>query len=173
MVGETTEVTGRADNNEYYYVRNLDVPDGYCWLWANYATTTGNVTALPVFTPPPTPTPTPDFTVTYEYMEGCTGWDPGFKVTNTGGVSFRSSHVRVQDTNTNTIVQANANLFDKRNGCIVANAIPNLKPGENGWVYATSFNYDPAGHKMKATIKLCTQKGLGGMCVTKELDFKP
>jgi hypothetical protein len=57
LVGETAEVLGRRADNQYYVIRN---PDGGvdCWLWAEYATLSGNINAIPVLTPPPTPTPT-------------------------------------------------------------------------------------------------------------------
>jgi hypothetical protein len=173
MVGETTEVIGRVSDNEYYYVRNPDVPGGFCWLWANYASTTGNVTVLPVFTPPPTPTPAPDFTVTYEHLETCVGWDPAFKLTNTGGITFRSVTVTVKDTDTGTTVTTSANFFDKRNGCAIANPINALQPGAVGWAYASSFAYDPSGNDLTAIITVCSQKDLAGTCITKTLEFKP
>lgn len=56
-VGQTAEVLGRNSDSTYFFIRN---PSGgaNCWLWGQYATTAGNIAALPVFTPPPTPTPT-------------------------------------------------------------------------------------------------------------------
>lgn len=173
LVGETTEVTGRTQDNKYYYVRNPDVPGGFCWLWANYATTTGNIAVLPIFTPPPTPTPAPDFTVTYEHLETCVGWDPAFKLTNTGGITFRSVTVTVKDTDTGTTITTSANFFDKRTGCAIANPINVLQPGDAGWAYASSFAYDPSGNDLTAIITLCDQKDLAGVCVTKTLEFKP
>ena len=128
---------------------------------------------LPVFTPPPTPTPAPDFTVTFEYMEGCVGWDPGFKVVNTGGVTFKSGNVKVKDTVTATTVNSSTDVFDKRNGCIVAQAIPTVPPGDSGWIYGNSFLYDPTGNAMEATITLCTQPGLAGSCISKSINFTP
>ena len=57
LVGETAEILGRRADNQYFLIRNPDGgPD--CWLWAEYATVSGNLNALPVLTPPPTPTPT-------------------------------------------------------------------------------------------------------------------
>ena len=53
------ETIGRDLNGNYWYIRNPSSSNGYCWLWGEYATVTGNVGALPVFTPPPTPTPMP------------------------------------------------------------------------------------------------------------------
>ena len=57
LVGQVAEVAGRNLNGNYWYIRNPNDPNGYCWLWGEYATVTGNFAALPVFTPPPTPTP--------------------------------------------------------------------------------------------------------------------
>jgi hypothetical protein len=56
LVGETAEVVGQSLDGQYWIIKNPDQP-GECWLWANYAATTGPVAALPKYTPPPTPTP--------------------------------------------------------------------------------------------------------------------
>ncbi|MEW5828862.1 MAG: hypothetical protein AB1846_08240, partial [Chloroflexota bacterium] len=121
----------------------------------------------------PTPTPAPDFTVTYEHLETCAGWDPAFKLTNTGGITFRSVTVTVKDTDTGTTITTSANFFDKRNGCAIANPINALQPGDVGWAYASSFAYDPSGNDLTAIITICSQKDLAGVCVTKTLEFKP
>ena len=44
------EVVGRNLNGNYWYIRNPNDSNGYCWLWGEYATVTGNFAALPVFT---------------------------------------------------------------------------------------------------------------------------
>jgi uncharacterized protein YgiM (DUF1202 family) len=61
LVGEVAEIAGRNQVANYWYIRNPNQSNGFCWLWGEYATVTGNFAALPVFTPPPTPTPIPDF----------------------------------------------------------------------------------------------------------------
>ena len=67
LVGESTEVLGRLSSNQWVVVKNPDGgPD--CWLWLQYATVTGDLSALPVMTPPPTPTPVPWFNGTWDIM---------------------------------------------------------------------------------------------------------
>jgi hypothetical protein len=56
LVGEQAEVTGQSMDGQYWVIKNPD-QSGECWLWGNYATVTGPITALPKYTPPPTPTP--------------------------------------------------------------------------------------------------------------------
>jgi len=72
-VGQVAEVVGRNAAGTYWYIRNPNDPNGFCWLWGEYATVTGNFAALPIFTPPPTPTPVPDFRVVYAGLEKCSG----------------------------------------------------------------------------------------------------
>jgi hypothetical protein len=56
LVGERAEVVGRSVDGKYWIIKNPDQA-GTCWLWANYATVTGQTSGLAQYTPPPTPTP--------------------------------------------------------------------------------------------------------------------
>ena len=58
LAGEIAQVYGRDPTGGYWYIRNPDSSSGYCWVWGEYATLSGNTALLPVYTPPPTPTPT-------------------------------------------------------------------------------------------------------------------
>ncbi len=171
VVGEKAEPLGRDSGSGYWYVRLAS--GAMCWIWGEYAAVTGDVSQLPIFTPPPTPTPPPDFSVEYSYLESCVGWDPGFKVTNAGGVTFKSYFVRVRDTVTNEMHEAYGNNFDRRNGCAIAEAIPTLTQGKTGWIYANTFVSNPTGHLMKADVRLCTEINQAGVCVNKSLEFTP
>ena len=171
--GTELEIVGRSSVPEYVIVEVPGEPGHTCWLWTRYVTVIGDLSGLPVSTPPPTPTPSPGFTFSYSYMEGCVGWDPGFKVVNTGSVTFHSARVQAKDTTTATTITNSTDLFDKRNGCAIDTAIPKLEPGATGYVYANSFIYDPTGNDFEATIKLCTGAGLTGTCVSKSITFTP
>ncbi|MEJ5223569.1 MAG: hypothetical protein WHV44_03865 [Anaerolineales bacterium] len=171
VVGEKAQPLGRDSGGAYWYVRLGS--GAMCWIWGEYASVAGDVAQLPVFTPPPTPTPPPDFSVAYDYLESCVGWDPAFKVTNTGGVTFKSYYVKVRDTVTNEMQDEYGNNFDKRAGCAIAESIPALTQSKTGWVYANSFVSNPTGHLMKAEVKLCTEINQAGMCVSKSLEFTP
>jgi hypothetical protein len=149
------------------------VENGFCWLWGEYATVTGNVQAVPVYTPPPTPTPAPAFDVEYKGLEVCNGWYLEFKLTNTGAVTFRSLTVSVLDLKTNKTLSVSENKFINRDGCTETRVLNVLPAGEKIAVGSATFPYDPSGDKLRATIRLCTEDDQKGTCITKELDIKP
>jgi hypothetical protein len=174
LVGEMTEVIGRNLAGNYWYVVNPDVRDGFCWLWGEYATLTGNTQALPIFTPPPTPTPAPAFGATYSGLETCNNtWWVDLRLENTGGVTFRSMLLAVADPSTNTTVSSTDNSFVNLNGCSTSDSRNVLVPGERFVVSAPAFAYDPTGHKLRATITLCSEDGVNGTCVTRVVEFTP
>lgn len=66
VIGQTAQITQRAPQGFNYVLINRPNGSGECWLWLQYATITGDISNLPVATPPPSPTPTftPTFTAT-------------------------------------------------------------------------------------------------------------
>jgi hypothetical protein len=173
LIGDKLPIIRISTLVDYVLIEIPGKPGELCWLWTNFAQLMGNYQALPVSTPPPTPTPEVNFKVVYDYMDGCVGWDPAFKLTNNGDVTFKSYYVTVTDTVTSVTYDHTASNFDKTSGCPVVQAIPQLDPGMTGWAHAYSFLYDPAGNQMTGSIKLCTGTALGGTCVTKSLSFVP
>jgi hypothetical protein len=171
--GTDLTVVGRTTLNDYAIVNDPNHPGQTCWLWLRYVTIHGDTSQLPLSTPPPTPTPSIGFSVSYDTMEGCVGWDPGFKIQNTGSLALKSVAVTVKDNDTDQTAVFNANNFDKLAGCPVATSIPELGPGDTGYAYAHSFAYDPSGHALHATIKVCSQVDLGGTCAVRSFDFSP
>jgi hypothetical protein len=61
--GILAELVGKNTGLNYWIIK---VPGGggECWLWGQYASTQGNVAALPEYLPPPTPTPSAPLAVT-------------------------------------------------------------------------------------------------------------
>ena len=179
LVGESAQVYGRDPTGKYWYIRNPDSGSGYCWVWGEYATITGNTAFLPVYTPPPTPTPTftptpsPDFKAVYSGMDSCAGWWVEIELENTGSVPFKSIGLTVKDTVTKVVVANFENGFTNKNGCNSTNTRDILEPGKTRVVSAPEFNYNPSGHKIRATIILCSGTGQNGTCVTKTISFKP
>ncbi len=170
-VGQVAEVYGRNGDGTYWYVR---LPNGsYCWVWGQYATISGNIGALPVYTPPPTPTPVPDFDASYSDMVTCAGWWVNIDVSNTGGVTFKSLTLSLRDTVTDVVLTSYADGFTLKGGCLDTGTRDNLNPGATRTFSSPAFDYDPSGHKLRATITLCTNLGQNGTCVTKVISFTP
>ncbi len=186
LVGETAEVLARDPSGNYWYVRNPDSNGSpFCWVWGEYATISGNVAFLPVYTPPPTPTPTftptatftpspaPAFDVSYTSMDTCTGWWAEFKLKNTGSVNFRSVEIVLTDKNTAVTISNLTDGFTDLNGCLTSSSKNTLVPGNSLVVSAPAFAYNPSTHTIQAKVTVCSNPGLSGMCVTKKIEFVP
>ena len=173
LVGETAEVYGRNPGGNYWYIRNPDSNGGFCWLWGEYATLSGNLSALPVYTPPPTPTPAPNFQAFYDGKETCSGWWVDIELENTGVVAFRSVSMTLRDTDTDVVLTLYTDGFTNKDGCLDSITRDNLNPGDDRIISSPAFNYDPTGHDLRATITLCSNLGQNGMCVTKVIEFRP
>ena len=180
LVDQVAEVIGRNAAGDYWYIRNPNQPGGFCWLWGEYATLTGNTSVLPIFTPPPTPTiaptatPAPAFTVTYQGLETCSSsWWVELKLENTGGVTFRSVSITLRDTVTDTVLSLFTDDFTNKNGCTDSVTRDILRPGGTRIVSLPAFSYNPTGHQLRATIILCSKKGVSGTCVSEKITFKP
>ena len=57
LPGQTAAVIGRNSTSTWWYIENPKKPGQYCWVWGEYATLHGDISALPVTTPPPPPLP--------------------------------------------------------------------------------------------------------------------
>ncbi|MDL1944121.1 SH3 domain-containing protein [Chloroflexi bacterium CFX2] len=185
LVGEVAEVYGRDPTGRYWYIRNPDRGDGFCWVWGEYATLAGPFLSLPVFTPPPTPTitftptptitptPSPNFTVKYEGKDSCSEWWLEVRVKNTGSTPLRSMRFRIKDTVTGTENVALSDGFTNLDGCSTTQTKDKLAPGDEFIISSPLFSYDPTGNKMRVTLTLCTQNSQKGRCVTQKISFKP
>jgi hypothetical protein len=173
LVGETVQVYGMNPTGRYWYVQNPDEGIEFCWLWGEYATISGNFAALPVFTPPPTPTPVPMYTAGYSGLQICSGWWVDLQLTNTGGTAFRSLAITIKDTNNDENLSLYADRFTAIDDCVGSTTKDVLGPNETLTVSVPAFSYDPSGHKLRATITLCTATGQKGACITEVVKFSP
>ncbi len=172
LVGVKAEVYGRTPKNDYWYIRNPDNPAGYCWVWGEYATLEGNVDVLPIVTPPPSPTPMPEFLIGYLKTDSCAGWWLEFLLTNSSPTPFESYSITVRDMVTDVELTSTSDNFKNLNGCLSTDTIPRIDGGDSFVLSAPAFAADPKGHKIKASLTLCTEDSLDGICVTNSLTFK-
>jgi hypothetical protein len=185
LIGETTQVLARDPSGEYWYARNPDSSGAdYCWIWGKYATLSGNISILPVYTPPPTPTatftPLPTFTgtgpgsffVSYSGLDTCTGeWWVDVKITNNGTVTYRSLDVIVKDMQTSVTIEALADEFTDHDGCNKTVIRDVLGPGDTHILSGPRFNYNPSGHLLKVTLILCPQEDQKGICAKQNFEI--
>ena len=180
LVGKVAQVYGRNALGNYWYIRNPDSSNGFCWVWGQYATLVGNIASLPVYTPPPTPTPTmtatpmPDFKVTYNGMDNCNNnWWAEIKLENAGSIPFVSETITIKDTVTNVVLVSYSDGFTDVSGCLSSIFRDTLGVGKTFTMSTPKFDYDPHGHKINVTITLCSSPGQSGICLTKTISFKP
>ena len=179
LVGETAEVFGRNPTNEYWYIRNPDKPNEYCWVWGEYATLTGPFMSLPVFTPPPTPTatftatPSPSFELKATGMDSCGGWWAEVEVKNTGTFVFKSMEYTVLDTVTDVEKTLITNGFTNKDGCSSTIIKDAIAPGDSFVVSSALFDTNLQGHKLRVDVTLCTELNQKGVCVSKRINFTP
>ena len=95
------------------------------------------------------------------------------KVKNTGTKHFESSEIYLDDVtegiNLNPTWTSDTTFFDDPNSC--TNNVSDIEPGDYFFVGAGVGPAPTSGHKLKFVVKLCTQDGLGGDCVTEILKF--
>ena len=122
-----------------------------------------------------TPTPSPNFSFVTTQVEACVGWFVEVKVQNSGSITWSAGSVIVKDNVTSTVIPERvSDQFEDWNGCLSASGMQNdLAPGESGSIHSGDFLYNPAGHEILVTVKLCSQNGMSGDCFTKEVTFTP
>jgi len=173
FVGQTAQVYGKNPAGTFWYIRLPNNSGTFCWVTGQYASIAGDTSLLPVYTPPPTPTPMPSFEFAYSSLDSCVGWWADLKIKNTGALAFLSYALTVKDLNTSVTLTASANGFADVNGCLTSTTVASVDPGKVVILSAPAFAYNPSGHRIRATLKLCTKNGLGGICVTNVITFKP
>jgi len=172
--GDESEAVGRDTSGDYWYIRRPDNPSQFCWLWGKYATPSGPWQSLPVYTPVPTPTPGFEYKVTYKQMIGpCPKYALVFQIDNTGAFTLQSWKTKATDhTGGSNPVDTEADVFVDFPGCMWAGTQVDLTPGE-GYYVIQVFDNNPDDHDITTTIKVCTEDGLAGDCLKKEIRMTP
>jgi hypothetical protein len=173
LPGQTIEVLGKNPTGDYWYVRSPNNQSVFCWLWGYYSTG-GNLGNVALFTPPPTPTSVPSYEVSYTGLDSCfAAWWVEVSLKNAGAIAFKSLTISVKDTVSGVSVSSSNNEFINNDGCVVFGAFSRLDPGETYIVSSPPFAANPTGHKVTATLTLCTEDNLGGQCSSKNIEFTP
>jgi hypothetical protein len=181
--GQEVEILGKDLSNSSYYIKNPTNSSGFCWIWNTYATVTGDMAAVPVFTPMPTPTPaiskTPtslpiSYSATFSELLFCpANYYITINIVNTGTLTWQSWDLSIDDTVSSTTALESDDKFMDITGCGSVNIQDDLSPGETGKLYSGAIPSNPEGHLIKASIKLCSADGLAGTCISKSITFTP
>ena len=113
------------------------------------------------------------FDASYNGLQNCagTGWWVGLKLENTGRLSFKSITITVRDTDTGVTLTQYTNGFGYKNDCVGFQARDEL-PAETSFVVSSpAFTYGLSGHRLRATITLCSEIAQGGTCIPQEIFF--
>jgi len=173
--GQSAQVMGQNTQAGYWIIQ-WPSTGGTCWLWNQYATVAGNTSGLPLVSPPPTPTPAGSFKVAYSSYQTCSsGYGIKLQISNDGGITWESNQVTATDANASATETASYDTFPnyKSSDCSLISSVPNLAPGENGNTSVFGFPGLPTGHQFTATVKVCSQNGLTGVCMEKTIKFTP
>jgi len=172
-VGQSTQVVGQNTQMGYWIIQ-LPTSGTTCWLWNQYATVSGDTSGLPLVNPPPTPTPAASFKVAYASYQTCSsGYGIKFQITNDGSLTWASNQITATDANamaTETVSYDKIPNY-KSSDCSLISSILSLDPGETGNTSVFGFPGLPTGHHFTATIKVCSQTGLAGVCLEKTIKF--
>ncbi|MFN2120906.1 MAG: SH3 domain-containing protein [Anaerolineales bacterium] len=179
LVGQFAQVYGQDPTGSWWQIRD---PSGgeYCWVSDKYGTLTGYTGDVPVYTPPPTPLPTytptvaPGFDLSYDGLVSCSGeWWPQLRLNNYGDITFRSIDIEVHDNANSHTVANDWNSFINNYDCSSTTSRSTLEPDRAVTVSSPPFNSDPSGHRLRATVTLCSERNLDGDCATETITFKP
>jgi hypothetical protein len=173
LVGESTRVYGRDPKSLYWFIRNPDDHYGFCWISGKYASLSGNLSVVPIYTVQPTATYQPNVVIDFVGLDSCQNWWAEFNLSTSTSSVYKSIKITVLDTVANVSVVRTTDGFQNQNGCMVSVTKTVFDQNHPVVVSAEPFSYDPSGHKLKATIKLCSKKGLTGDCISSTFIFTP
>ena len=170
---QQSTVVGRHAQNTWWYIENPKKPGEYCWVWGQTTQVTGDISSLPVITPPPPPVAeNPDFAAFFAGVNFCGGPAAIFEIHNTGDAIFRSMELTIEDLTLDDIVHSstrNSPFFPNPGGCPSGSQL--LEPGNVKYVGGVVENFVNSGDQGGAQIVLCTEPGLGGECVDSYITF--
>lgn len=171
MSGEDATIVSKTTYNTYVLVENPQNPGQSCWLYTQFVTISGDLSSLPVATPPP---PLLAFTLSFIDVEFCNGgYSLAFSVVNTATKPLQSYTIVAKDITANSQQTTTNNYFDKRLGCAITLDVDYVNTGKVGYVYSDYFTYDPTGHSMQAIVTICSHQDGAGTCVSQSLRFVP
>jgi hypothetical protein len=179
--GQQVNAVGKLDNDlNYLYIENPSAPGTYCWVFSEGATLQGNRADLMVVKPLPIPTPKSEvgFSVTYSGIQECPGDDYSFNlvVANTDKMIWKSIKIYIVDVNTKKTATYSSDHFEGWTDCHVDWYQNDLTKGEHAFISPYNpghIDYRPYGGTFLVRVKVCSEDGLTGTCLNKEIKVQP
>ncbi len=169
--GVTVTVVSKTTLDDYLLVGAPNNTNQTCWLWTQYATINGDLSGLPVATPPP---PLLSFNIAFDKVQACSGgYILEFAVNNTGPKTLQAYKIAAKDLTAKSQQTTSSTVFDYIEECVVTKSIGYIDTGQAGYVYAENFTYDPSGHSMEATVTICSHDDMTGVCAGQLVKFTP
>ncbi|OGO27169.1 MAG: hypothetical protein A2Z16_06840 [Chloroflexi bacterium RBG_16_54_18] len=177
--GQKAEIYGRNSNSSWWYVQIPGRSGQYCWVFGDNVNVQGDVTSVQVIAPPPIPvtatsTPKPDvrFDPSFNNIHDC-GGEPYaiFEVDNIGDEDFESMSLKIEDTDDEEEIYSASSdnpFLSAASECPEGD--DTLKDGDTAWIGGDVDNGE-TGNDGEATITLCTEEGLKGICVSENVEF--
>jgi SH3-like domain-containing protein len=173
--GQKSEVEGTNESQSWWYIKNLNIPGEYCWVWGETTNVNGDTSGLPVVQPPAPPPAKAGFTVSLAEINKCYGIENGyFQITNTGATSLKSLTVMVVDLTENDTLYwlpSHSTPFLPSVEDCPPYGVSELEVGSIAYV-ATELGFPvPYTHEIRATFKICSEDDLKGSCHQEVLEF--
>ncbi len=177
--GQKAEIRGRNPDRSWWYIQIPGRAGQFCWIWNGNVNVQGDTSGVQVVTPPPVPvtatfTPKPDvrFDPSFNNIHTCAGEPYAiFEVDNIGKVNFESMSLKIEDVDDDEeiySVSSDNPFLSAPDQCPEGD--DTLKPDKTAWI-GGDVDDGETGNDGEATITLCTEEGLKGICVTHTVDF--
>ncbi|NWF63773.1 MAG: hypothetical protein HXY38_05645 [Chloroflexi bacterium] len=180
LVGMKAEVIGRDPTGQYFYIPNPYVFTDYCWVSGKYAEFTRDPNTIPVVSTPPTPTgtgtaiPSIDYKIKGGGFQSCNGifW-MNIEITSLSALPFQSVQVQLQDADKGITRTLATDNFVAATGCDGLTVNDTISIQNSVLISSAKFDYNFKGSQMHATITVCTEDGLKGVCSIRKGTFNP
>ncbi len=173
------DVLARSSDGEWWQVVTPGQEDSTCWVfWTNDLTFVGDVFSLPLVQGPQLPTSTaaptrpPGISLRYAINNNCDGIRYAIiGIRNTGPEIYRSAVVRLFDVASSSQINTsdgNNEFLSTSTSC--PKGKPSLSPGQSAFL-AISLSGTNSGDLLRASVRVCTEKGLRGNCISSNTQF--
>ncbi len=173
--GQTSEVLGTNTYQTWWYIKNPENLEQYCWVWGDTTYVEGETSDVRVVTPPPPPPPGPNFDATFVGYSTCEGGIFAvFEIENTGATDLQSMSLLIINTTKEQQLHftsmMNRPFSAERKACMRNWGY--MEPGDTAYVAGDIFTSGYLGDSAQAQIKLCENDSLKGRCVDRIVNFE-